>query len=129
MRKMIVLLAALFVAASSTFAFSVKTNDDVIPIPLECNESEMDTIIWRAPLVPISAVVMPAQSIISVTFLRNVGDVSIEVSNLYTGEDYYYEESSLSGGAILPFSGGAGYYFIRFRVVAGASYYGYFTIE
>ena len=92
MRKMIVLLAALFVAASSTFAFSVKTNDDGIPIPLECNESEMDTIIWRAPLVPISAVVMPAQSIISVTFLRNVGDVSIEVSNLYTGEDYYYEE-------------------------------------
>ena len=34
MRKMIVLLAALFVAASSSFAFSVKTNDDVIPIPL-----------------------------------------------------------------------------------------------
>ena len=58
-----------------------------------------------------------------------MGGVSIEVVNLYTGEEYFFEESSLSGGAILPFSGGAGYYFIRFRVIGGASYYGYFTIE
>lgn len=129
MRKMIVLLAALFVAASSTFAFSVKTNDDEIPIPLECNESEMDTIIWRGPIVPIYAAVIPAQSIISVTFINNMGDVSIEVTNLYTGDDYYYEESSQSGGALLPFSGAPGYYFIRFRVTGGTSYYGYFTVE
>lgn len=114
---------------TSAYAFSVKTNDDVIPIPLECNESEMDTIIWRAPLVPIYATVIPAQSIISVTFMSNVGDVSIEVTNLYTGEEYYYEESSLFGGSILPFSGGAGYYFIRFRVMEGGSYYGYFTVK
>lgn len=129
MRKQIALLAVLFVAISSTFAFSVRTNDDVIPIPLECNESEMDTIIWRGPILPIHAAVIPAQSLISVTFMNNMGDVSIEVANLYTGEEYYYEESSLSGGALLPISGGAGYYFIRFRVIGGSTYSGYFSID
>lgn len=129
MRKQIALLAALFVAISSTFAFSVRTNDDVIPIPLECNESEMDTIIWRGPIVPIHAAVIPAQSIISVTYMNNMGDISIEVANLNTGEEYFYEESSLSGGSLLPFSGGVGYYFIRFRVIGGSMYYGYFTVE
>lgn len=44
-------------------------------------------------------------------------------------DQYYYEESSLFGGSILPFSGGAGYYFIRFRVMEGGSYYGYFTVK
>ena len=127
MRKIIALFTTLLVAVSSSFANWVKTNDDEIPIPLEWNESELDTIIWRTP-VPIYAVVIPSQSVISVTFMNNMGDVSIEVSNLFTGEDYYYEESSLSGGASLPFSGSAGYYFIRFRIIGGSYYSGYFSI-
>lgn len=128
MKKTIVLIAALFMAISNCFALSSISRDDEV-IPLEYNESELDTIIFRTPVVPIQAFLNSAQSIITVTFLYDMGDVSISLSNIVTGEEYFFEEASLPGSAILPFNGGPGYYYIRFRTIDGRSYYGYFYIE
>lgn len=129
MRKIIIVLFAVLTTYVNGFSISPKIDGDDIPIPLICNESEADTIIFRAPVIPISATLIPSQSIISVTFWNNMGDVTIELSNLLTGEEYIYEESSSSGSAILPFTGSAGYYYIRFRTIAGVSYFGYFSLE
>lgn len=128
MRKTIVLFATLFVAFTACFAFSGVSKGDDIPIPLESKEFEEDTIIIRAPVIPIEASVDPVQSIITVSFLSNVGFVSIEVTNLITGGMNYYYEDSNSGCAILPFSGVTGYYIIRFITDDGRLYYGYFSI-
>ena len=128
MKKTIVLIAALFIAISNCFALSSISRDDEV-IPLEYNESELDTIIFRTPVVPIQAFLNSAQSIITVTFLYDMGDVSISISNMVTGEEFYFEEASLPGSAILPFYGGMGYYYICFRTVDGHSYFGYFYIE
>ena len=118
MKKTIVLIAALFMAISNCIALSSISRDDEV-IPLEYNESELDTIIFRTPVVPIQAFLNSAQSIITVIFLYD----------LVTGEEYFFEEASLPGSAILPFYGGMGYYYIRFRTVDGHSYFGYFYIE
>lgn len=128
MKKTIVLIAALFMAISNCFALSSISRDDEV-IPLEYNESELDTIIFRTPVVPIQAFLNSAQSIITVFFLYDMGVVSIDIMNTVTGEEFYYEEASQSGSAILPFFGGSGYYYIRFRTINGPSYYGYFYIE
>lgn len=128
MRSLLSVFIAVFVSFVDCFAITQKIEDDVIPIPLDCNESESDSIIFRSPAIPIIANVIPSQSIIAVTFLYNIGDVSIEISNLYSNEEYYYEESSLSGTSILPFYGGTGYYYIRFRTLSGLLYSGYFSL-
>lgn len=128
MKRTIVLFTALFVAITASFAFTGVSKGDDIPIPLESKEFEEDTIIIRAPVIPIEASVDPVQSIITVSFLSNVGFVSIEVTNLITGGVNYYYENSNSGCAILPFSGVTGYYIIRFMTDDGRLYYGYFSI-
>lgn len=128
MKKTIILMAALFTALCNCFALSTLSGDDEI-IPLECSESELDTIIFRTPVVPIQAFLNSAQSIITVTFLYDMGDVSISISNMITGEEFFFEEASLPGSAILPFNGDTGYYYIRFRAVDGHAYFGYFYIE
>lgn len=128
MRKIIVLCVTLFVALSNSFAISRLTKGEEIPIPLESYVNEVDTTIFRGPVIPIYAALDPVQSIIIVSFYRDVGTVSIELSNLLTGESSYYEEDSSSGGTILPFSGVMGYYLIHFMTEEGRSYYGYFSI-
>lgn len=128
MRKIIVFCATLFVALSNSFAISGFTKGDEIPIPLESHVDEVDTTIFRGPVIPIYAAFDPVQSIIIVSFYNNIGTVSIELSNLLTGESSYYEEDTSSGGAILPFSGVMGYYLIQFMTEDGKSYYGFFSI-
>ncbi|MBQ3742276.1 MAG: DUF3244 domain-containing protein [Bacteroidales bacterium] len=128
MKKTIILMAALFMAICNCFALPSFSGDDEV-IPLECSESELDTIIIRTPAIPIQALLDSEQSIITVFFLYDMGVVSIDIMNTVTGEEFYYEEASQSGSAILPFFGGSGYYYIRFRTINGPSYYGYFYIE
>lgn len=128
MKKPIIVIAALFMAISNCFALSSISRDDEV-IPLEYNESELDTTIIRTTMVPIQAFLNSAQSIITVIFLYDMGDVSISISNLVTGEEFFFEEASLPGSAILPFNGCTGYYFIRFRTISGPTYFGYFSIE
>ena len=118
MKKTIILFAALFLAFSNCFALPSFSRDDEV-IPLECGESELDTIIIRTPVVPIHALLNVAQSIITLYFLYDMG----------AGEEFFYEEASLPGSAILPFNGCTGYYYIRFRTIDGHSYFGYFYIE
>lgn len=129
MRNILIAIFAVLMTYVNGFAISQRIEGDDIPIPLISNESEADTIIIRSPTVPVAATLIPTQSIISVTFMYNMGEVSVEISNLFTGEEYYYEESSFSGSAILPFTGSAGYYIIRFRTETGVCCYGYFSIE
>lgn len=128
MKKPIIVIAALFLAFSNCFALPSFSRDDEI-IPLESSESELDTIIIRTPVVPIQALLNAAQSIITVIFLYDMGDVSIDITNIVTGEEFFFEEASLPGSAILPFYGGTGHYYIRFRTIGGHSYFGYFYIE
>ncbi|MGX8707166.1 MAG: hypothetical protein ACSW72_00265 [Bacteroidales bacterium] len=128
MKKTIILFAALYLAFSNCFALPSFSRDDEV-IPLECGESELDTIIIRTPVVPIHALLNVAQSIITLYFLYDMGDVSIDITNIVTGEEFFYEEASLPGSAILPFNGCTGYYYIRFRTIDGHSYFGYFYIE
>ena len=62
MKRTIVLFAALFVAITACFACTGVSKGDDIPIPLESLEFEEDTIIIRAPVIPIEASVDPVQS-------------------------------------------------------------------
>ena len=64
MRKIIVFCATLFVALSNSFAISGFTKGDEIPIPLESHVDEVDTTIFRGPVIPIYAAFDPVQSII-----------------------------------------------------------------
>lgn len=128
MRKSIVLFATLFLVVSICFATSISIKGDEVPIPLESQAEEEDTSIFRGPSIPIYAVLDHAKSIIIISFSDDIGNVSIELSNLITGERSYYIEDSTAGNAILSFSGGSGYYLIQFTTEGRRLYFGYFSV-
>lgn len=116
----------MLLAFANLLAFSKPANDDVIP--LEYNEFESDTMLFRSPSIPIHAVIIPEQSIISVTFMYDLGYVSIDITNLVSGVEYSYGEPSSTGGAIIPMPEESGYYLIVFTTASGHIYSGYFSI-
>lgn len=128
MRKSIVLFTTLVVVVSNCLAASLSAKGDEIPIPLESQADEEDTSIFRGPSIPIYAVLDPAKSIIIISFSDDIGNVSIELSNLSTGERSYYEEGSSVGGTVLSFSGCSGYYLIQFTTEGHRLYFGYFSV-
>lgn len=78
--------------------------------------------------IPLRAFFIPSSSCISIYFLDEIGDVTITITNLSTGEYCSTIVDSQYGRELIPLSGGAGYYLIRIETSGGLAYYGYFSI-
>lgn len=78
--------------------------------------------------VPINATLFRLSSCIEVEFLSNIGDVTIMLSNLMTGDYSITIFDSQEDTVILPFPNSSGLWQIGFRISDGSFYIGYFSV-
>lgn len=86
-----------------------------------------DEVIHRNPQqVPITCVCL--SQALEVSFLSNLGAVSVEIENETTGEYTHTVVNAVAGPMVFPISGNAGFWTITFTLSNGAVYYGDFVI-
>lgn len=78
--------------------------------------------------IPVSAFYVSAMNRINITFLHNIGDVTIRLTNLTTGYMISTVVDSSVGSYILPVTGGTGLYKLSFITEDGAHYSGFFNV-
>ena len=86
-------------------------------------------IIPTAAVIPITAYAIPEAGVITISFVRNIGEVDVELINCASGEFVSDIVSSKDGGAIISFSGDIGHYRILFTTENGRDYIGEFDVE
>ena len=100
-----------------------------IPISVLDNTIQKGTT-HRAPAyVPIQAFYNGFCSSVCISFLQNLGQVEVSITNLYNGEYAEYDIDSSEGTAIIPISGNYGLFRITFELSEGSGYTGEFEIE
>ena len=123
MKKSILLAFAMSLVAILPLCAKEETKD--IPI----RSSNPDGLIFRSPVEePILCSVDTDALYISVSFLLDLGYVTIEVENTTTGE---YASSVVNSAllySILPFTGSSGNWRITFTLSSGDIYVGEFEI-
>lgn len=128
-RHLKLLVFTLFVVIPNCYATIKLAKGDDIPIPLESYEFGEDTTIFRGVPMPIFATYNTTQALITVSFVFSVQNLSVELSNLLTGEDVVIEEFSCVGSIQIPLPESLGVYRIQIRIDERAVYYGYFLLE
>lgn len=83
----------------------------------------------RSQIVPPIQASLINQSIVAVTFIYDVGEISIRISNLTTGHSSVTVVDSSFGKCLLPVTGGSGSYCVDFQTENGSYYFGYFLVQ
>lgn len=132
MRKIIILA---FAAVIMFFWYPSNINAQVIPD----EEGEEITITETPPpetgpkkspsIIPITAYYYDSLSCIGLTFLFDIGEVTVTVSNLSTSEYYCYLVDSQNGSAIIPLSCTTGLWQLSISIDSGICYTGVFLIQ
>lgn len=131
MKKTLLLFLAFLSVFTLTFsvqAFTTEDDDDgdvidiTILLPGESNNrSQVD--------IPLYAMHYSAPDRVTVSFSHDIGNVTVQITNLsYSTSSTIYLDSSVSY-QIIPITGGSGFYRIEFVTTDGTFYYGYFTVE
>lgn len=123
-KGVIMLLGALFVQL--VFSPFAQGGEDVNIIIANTQEA-IEEVVHRAPAsAPIVCTL--EEGYLDVTFLINIGFVSVEIENLTTGEYTQTVVNSATGSAIFPISGNAGSWTITFTLSDGTVCFGEFTL-
>ena len=78
--------------------------------------------------VPLHAMHYAAPDRVTVSFSHDIGNVTVQITNLsYSTSSTLYLDSSVSY-QIIPISGGSGFYRIEFVLSEGEVYYGLFSV-
>lgn len=126
MRKFLLLFILGLSAAVSLYA------DDEIPLePIPGSELTGQTgTTHRAPeYVPLSACYDRLTSSVCLTFLRDLGEVEVSVTNLNNADSAEFNITSAIGSVILPVNAASGTYILNILLSNGKSYEGVFDIE
>ena len=78
--------------------------------------------------VPINATLFRLSCCIEVEFLSNLGEVTIQLTNLSNNASVNTAVDSNCGSCIIPITNGSGLYQIVFITADGAQFYGYFSV-
>lgn len=125
MKKILVMLLGALLASLALSA-PARGDEDVNIIIVDPHDPSAEVLHRDATQVPITCTV--ADSYLEVTFLSNLGSVSVEIENQTTGEYTQTSVNSAISPAIFPISGNAGFWTITFTLPDGTVYYGEFTI-
>ena len=83
----------------------------------------------RAPArIPIKVSYVSFISALNITFINNLGEVGVNVTNHSTGDYLGGTLDASAGTAILPISGDEGFYTVTFILPNGTEYYGEFEL-
>lgn len=124
MRKQIILLLAVLLPL---FAFDMNADESknkVIPL-----KQEQGTCLQRGMILPIEATFDGLLSSIITSTSSDLGEVSLTVTNLSTGETWYDTfDSSSTPQVVTPISGTSGYYEVVYVTGSGDMYEGSFIL-
>mgnify|MGYP003445149075 FL=1 len=124
MRKQIILLLAVFLPL---FAFDMNADESknkVIPL-----KQKQGTYLQRGMILPIEATFDGLLSSIITSTSSDLGEVSLTVTNLSTGETWYDTfDSSSTPQVVTPISGSTGTYEIVYITESGEVYEGNFML-
>ena len=124
MRKQIILLLAVLLPL---FAFDMNADESknkVIPL-----KQKQGTYLQRGMILPIEATFDGLLSSIITSTSSDLGEVSLTVTNLSTGETWYDTfDSSSTPQAMTPISGASGYYEVVYVTGSGDMYEGGFIL-
>lgn len=116
-------LSALLFFSPFIVAYADDEGDEIDVTVLSSGESDSRTI----NTVPIQAFYYSTQSMVQVRFSDNIGDVTIQLTNITTGDSGTQVCDSYSGSTLVPVIYGRGTYCIGFST-AGEFYIGYFNV-
>jgi hypothetical protein len=129
------LFFSLVLAFPLFFAFSKGENtnqsstaDDVVEITITENLPDSNPIRFPS-LVPLRAYYYVTGAFVDILFLDNLGEVTITLTNLSSGNFSSSLADSGFGGFFIPITLGCGNYRISFVSQGGASYEGYFSVN
>lgn len=81
-------------------------------------------------IVPIESYYYGAMGSVCTSFVGDLGEVELIVTNTFTGESWnYLFDSASEPQTLLPISGSAGYYEVEYITESGDVYVGEFLIE
>lgn len=112
-----------------SFASTAKAQDirddgeEVIVIDITNQNTETEP---QRSIVPICATYYSNHSIVEVEFLNNLGNVTIKLTNLFSGDVTLFQVPSGICDVIVPVYLGMGVYCLEFIVGNSQSYIGYF---
>lgn len=128
MKRIALLLSILCLSLSASFAAN-DGDHQFIPIRVLDDTVETGTTHRSQEFVPIQAYYDGFTSSIFFTFLQNIGEVEVSISNLYNGDYVDYIVNSSIGATIIPICGDSGIYHITIIVSSGGGYEGEFEID
>lgn len=127
MRKITLILSLLLLTVSSTWA---SISEDPQPINICILRKTPDTErIHRSPeYVPIQAYYDDVLSVVCISFLQNIGEVEVTITNIFDGDTVEYEVNSMAGSVVIPLDGGSGNYQLSILLSSGKEYVGEFEL-
>lgn len=127
MRKITLILSLLLLTVSSTWA---SISEDTQPIIIRIlRNTTMGGDTHRSPeYVPIQAYYDDVLSVVCISFLQNIGEVEVTITNVIDGDTVDYEVNSVAGSVVIPLDGGPGIYQLSILLSSGKEYIGEFEL-
>lgn len=127
MRYIILILSILFLNLLNGMGMASETNDPE-PIPIQELYSNIGRVHRDSTVIPIECFYESYLNTIVVSFKRSIGEVTVVLENMATGETQSCFLDSEYGTQLINIYGGNGYYSITFTLSGGEQYYGEFEI-
>ena len=127
MRKITLILSLLLLTASSTWA-SISEDPQPIKICILRKTPNMERIQRSPEYVPIQAYYDDVLSMVCISFLQNIGEVEVTITNVFDGDAVEYEVNSIAGSVVIPLDGGPGLYQLSILLSSGKEYIGEFEL-
>ena len=115
----------MFVFPFHSFAQNIPDEEQGTEVRIEEYTSENGA---GRSIVPLSVTLYQSMSCIEVVFLSNIGEVTIQLTNLSNNASVNTAIDSNCGSCIIPITNGSGLYRIDFITADGAQFCGYFIV-
>ena len=122
-RKTVFLTAVILLIAVPCFA-----DGETVPVPIPCPPTGPGLIPHVPAQLLASGTYIPDRAELSLSFLQDVGFVTITVSNS-VGETITIDFESENGTCMIPLSGSFGLYIVSVTTENEMEYYGYFVVS
>lgn len=121
--SLMLVFTAMFVFPFHSFAQNIPDEEQGTEVRIEEYTSENGA---GRSIVPLSVTLFQSMSCIEVVFLSNIGEVTIQLTNLSNNASVNTAIDSNCGSCIIPITNGSGLYRIDFITADGAQFCGYF---
>lgn len=121
--SLMLVVTAMFVFPFHSYAQNIPDEEEGTEVRIEEYTSENGA---GRSIVPLTVTLYQSLSCIEVAFLSNLGEVTIQLTNLSNNASVNTAIDSNCGSCIIPITNGSGLYRIDFITADGAQFCGYF---